>query len=247
MKPTPVRPLFAALLAMAVTAGCSPQDGSGSPKSDSAPAAARSSKSAAADRDLQTYRELVKIHNDAMASSIGQSIVSKYPDSAAAREVQQTLPAIAKRYKQDSEKTRLARLWLYQVSPMRGGTQSTAVIENSEPAGSDRVRLILRRHTEWGQNAFLYGSTPGFVCRHTCTLAVTFDGKKEGIKAFAPSTGEPALMIKNDTAFIARLKKASKISIDVTTVDGNKNETLVYEVAGFVPDKWKHVGKGAGK
>lgn len=247
MKPTPVRPLFAAFLAMALAAGCSQQGATGSEKAGNAPAAAASSNSAAADRDLQTYRELVKIHNDQMASSIGQSIVSKYPDSAAAREVQQTLPAIAKRYKQDSEKTRLARLWLYQVSPMRGGTQSTAVIQNSEPAGGDRVRLILRRHTEWGQNAFLYGSEPGFVCRHTCTLAVTFDGKKEGIKAFAPSTGEPALMIKNDKAFIAKLKKASRITIDVTTVDGNKKETLVYEVGGFVPDKWKQLGKGAGK
>lgn len=235
--------LPAALVALVALAGCSKSSESNAP----APAAAASSQSAAADQDLQTYRELVRIHNDQMATTIGESIVSKYPDSAAAREVQQTLPAIAKRYKQDSEKTRLARLWIYQVAPMRGGTQSTAVIESSQPSGSDQVRLILRRHTEWGQNAFLYGSKPGFVCRHTCTLAATFDGKKVSIKAFAPSTGEPALMIKDDKGFIAKLEKAKKITIDVTTADGNKKETLVYEVGGFVPDKWKPVGNGANK
>ncbi len=55
------------------------------------------------------------------------------------------------------------------------------------------------------------------------------------IKAFAPSTGEPALMIRDDKAFIAQLRKAKKISMDVTLVNGEKKQTLVYEVAGFDP------------
>lgn len=245
LNPLSFRLWPAALFAVVSLSGCSKAPDASAP---GAPATAASSQQMAADRDLQTYRELVKIHNDEMATTIGRSIVSTYPGSAAAKEVQQTLPAIAKRYKQNSEKTRLARLWLYQVAPMRGGTQSTAVIESSEPAGSEQVRLVLRRHTQWGQNAFLYGSKPGFVCRHTCTLPATFDGKKAGIKAFAPSTGEPALMIKDDKAFIAWLEKSKKITLEVTTVDGNKKETLVYEVGGFVPDQWKRLGKnGSGK
>jgi hypothetical protein len=63
------------------------------------------------------------------------------------------------------------------------------------------------------------------------------------IKAFAPSTGEPALMIRDDNGFIAMLRKAKKITLDVTLVDGEKKQSLVYEVGGFDPAKWVAVGK----
>jgi len=39
------------------------------------------------------------------------------------------------------------------------------------------------------------------------------------------------------------LRKAHKISIDVTPVDGEKKQTLVYEVGGFDPAKWVEPGK----
>jgi hypothetical protein len=219
-------------------AGCSSsQDASGG---SSAPAAAQAPSNDAAQK-LDTYRQLLRIHNDEMAVTMGHDILDHYPQSAAASEVQQTLPAIEKRWKENSDKARLANLWLYQVSPMEGGTQSTATIYSSQPSGDDRVRLVLRRHTAWGQNVFLYGSGHGFVCRGNCTVATTFDGIHAGIKAFAPSTGEPALMIRDDKAFIAKLQHAKKITMQVTTVDAEKKETLVYEVGGFDPAKWQSV------
>ncbi|MGY3039816.1 hypothetical protein ACVWWQ_001439 [Rhodanobacter sp. TND4EL1] len=202
-----------------------------------------SAQSADAARNLDTYRQLLRIHNDEMSVTLGKDIVKRFPDSDAAREVQQTLPDIEKRYTAASEKNRLERLWLYQVSPMAGGTQSTATIDNSKPATGDRVRLVLRRHTSWGQSVFLYGSKPGFVCRGNCSIATVVDGRPVSIKAFAPSTGEPALMIRDDKAFIAMLGKAKKVSMDVTLVDGEKKQTLVYEVAGFDPAKWVTVAK----
>lgn len=225
----------AALVAALALVGCSQPNGSGA----ASHAGAAPASSSAAQEDLHTYRELIKINNDAMATQMGQSIEQKYPGTPAAKEVAQTLPGITRRYEENSEKQRLAGLWLYQVSPMAGGTQSTATIYSSEPAGEDKVRLVLRRHTAWGLNVFLYGSGNGFVCRHTCTLPATFGGRKEGLKAFAPLSGEPALMIKDDKGFIARMEKAKKITIDVTTVNGNKAETLVFEVGGFVPSKWQ--------
>lgn len=218
-----------------VLAGCSQQN---------APAAAGAAPSqaqgdpAGATRNLDTYRQLLRIHSDQMAVTIGKEIVSQYPSSAAAKEVQQTLPQIEKRYDENSEKERLQRLWIYLVSPMAGGTQSTASIYNSKPAGAERVQLNLRRHTKWGQNAYLYGSKPGFVCRHNCSLGVVADGKPVHFTAFAPPTGEPALMINDDKAFIALLQKSKKITMDVTLADGEKKETLEYEVAGFDPSKW---------
>jgi len=223
-------------------AGCS-QQGS-APTAEQQQAQAQATDAA---RNLDTYRQLLRIGNDEMAVSMGKDIVKRFPDSDAAKEVQKTLPAIEKRYTEVSEKNRLAGLWLYQVAPMAGGTQSTATIENSQPAGGDRVRLVLRRHTSWGQSVFLYGSKPGFVCRGNCTIATTVDGKPVRIKAFAPSTGEPALMIRDDQAFIGMLRKAKKIGMDVTLVDGEKKQTLVYEVGGFDPAKWAAVGKGGKK
>jgi hypothetical protein len=234
----PFHPSVAVLCGVLALAGCNSQD---QDQAASAPAASAQNDDAA--RKLDTYRQLMRIHNDEMTVTMGHDILDRYPDSAAAREVQQTLPDIEKRWKEESEKLRLDALWLYQVSPMQGGTQSTATIYASRPAGNDRVRLVLRRHTDWGQNVFLYGGGHGFVCRGNCTIHATFDGKEHGIKAFAPSTGEPALMIRDDDDFIARMKKAKKITMDVTLVDGEKKETLVYEVGGFDPVKWKALPK----
>ncbi|MEP6897397.1 MAG: hypothetical protein ABI870_02590 [Rhodanobacter sp.] len=234
--------LALAVCCILISAGCSQQGGA------SAPAAAQrqAQTSSTEATDLDTYRQLLRIHNDEMAVSMGKDIVSKFPGSAAAKEVQQTLPEIEKRYTENSEKNRLAAMWIYQVSPMAGGTQSTATIY---APGSDRVQLVLRRHTSWGQSVFLYGSNGGFVCRgRACAMAATVDGRSTRFKVFAPPTGEPALMMSDDKAFIAILRKAKKITMDVTLVNGEKKETLVYEVGGFDPAKWAAVGKGkAGK
>ncbi len=229
-----------ALCAAWLLAGCSPQGGAPAPTAEQQQAQAQANDAA---RNLDTYRQLLRIGNDGMAVSMGKDIVKRFPASDAAKEVQKTLPAIEQRYTAASEKNRLAGLWLYQVAPMAGGTQSTATIENSQPAGGERVRLVLRRHTEWGQSVFLYGSKPGFVCRGNCTLAGEVDGKPVRIKAFAPSTGEPALMIRDDNGFLAMLRKAKKITLDVTLVDGEKKQSLVYEVGGFDPARWVAVGK----
>ncbi|WP_458070336.1 hypothetical protein [Rhodanobacter sp. BL-MT-08] len=244
MKPFHYRSLPALLGATWLLAACSPQGGSST--APAAPNPQQTASAEAADK-LNTYHELLRIKNDEMVVSMGHDILDHYPNTPAAAEVAQSLPDIEARYKASSEKNRLAALWLYQVSPMEGGTQSTATIDSSQPSGDGRVRLVLRRHTQWGQNAFLYGEGHGFVCRANCTIPTTVDGKSVGIKAFAPTTGEPALMIRDDKAFIAMLQKAKKITMNVTLVDGEKKEALVYEVGGFDPSKWSSVGKGKKK
>ncbi len=225
----------AALCGVLLLASCSQQGGTAAPTAAQQQAQAQAADAA---RNLDTYRQLLRIGNDAMAVELGHDILNRYPGSPAAKEVQQTLPPIEKRWQEVSEKNRLAALWLYQVAPMAGGTQSTASIESSGDLGSAPVRLVLRRHTAWGQSVFLYGSGHGFVCRGNCTLPATVDGKPMGIKAYAPSTGEPALMIRDDRGFIALLRKAKKITLTVTPVDGEKKLQLVYEVGGFDPAKW---------
>ncbi|WP_437343343.1 hypothetical protein [Rhodanobacter lycopersici] len=242
LPPLPRRLAVAALAGALVLAGCS-QSSTPAPNAAQQQAQAQDAEAA---RNLDTYRQLLRIHNDQMAASMGEDIVQRFPNSAAAKEVQQTLPGIEKRWKENSEKARLAALWQYQVAPMAGGTQSTAAIYNSQPTDV-HVRLVLRRHTSWGQSAFLFSDGHGFVCKGNCTIAAKFDDKPHAIKAYAPSTGEPALMIRDDKAFIALLEKTKKVSLDVTMQDGEKKLSLLYEVGGFVPDQWQPLPKKTGK
>jgi len=237
------RLVIAAICAAPVLAGCSQNGGNDAAAPNGAQAQAQA-KDAEANRQLGTYRELLKIKNDQMAASLGQDIVDHYPGSAAAKEVQQTLPDVRKRWQAESETRRLQGLWLYQVGPMEGGTQSTATIDSSRPGGDDRVRLVLRRHSDWGQSVFLFGSGHGFVCKGNCLIPASFDGKPRKLRAYLPTTGEPAIFIRDDKAFIAALAKAKKVTMDVVLKDSGKHETLTYEVGGFDPAKWQAVGKG---
>ena len=224
----------------ALLAACSPH--SGTPTPTAAQQKTQADATAAA-RNLDTYRQLLKLHNDEMVVTMGKDIVSRFPNSDAAKEVAQTLPDVEKRYEANHEKNRLAALWTYQVAPMAGGTQSTASLYSRRRGDDEQVRLVLRRHSSWGQSAFLYGSKPGFVCRGNCTISGTADGKPVRIKAFAPQGGEPALMMGDDKAFIALLGKTRELDLDVTLLNGKKDQTLVFEVGGFDPAKWQPLGK----
>ena len=221
-------------------AACSQQPGTPAPTAEQQKAQA---DAATAARNLSTYRQLLKLHDDEMVVTMGKDIVSRFPNSDAAKEVEQTLPAIEKRYEANRETNRLAALWTYQVAPMAGGTQSTASIYSSRRGDDEQIRLVLRRHTSWGQSAFLYGSKPGFLCRGNCTITGNADGKPVRIKAFAPQGGEPALMITDDKAYITLLKKTRQLDLDVTLLNGKRNEMLVFEVGGFDPAKWQPLDK----
>ena len=221
-------------------AACSQQPGTPAPTAEQQKTQA---DAAAAARNLATYRQLLKLHDDEMVVTMGKDIVNRFPNSDAAKEVAQTLPAIEKRYEANRETNRLAALWTYQVAPMAGGTQSTASIYSSRRGDDEQVRLVLRRHTSWGQSAFLYGSKPGFLCHGNCTISGKADGKPVRIKAFAPEGGEPALMIRDDKTFIALLKKTRQLDLDVTLLNGKKDQTLVFEVGGFDSAKWQPLNK----
>lgn len=232
-----MRRIATLLAATVLLAACS------SPSDPTPTAPAATSRADEAAKKLETYRQLLKLHNDGPAVQLGHEIVDNYPDTPAAAEVGKTLAELESGYKAASEKTRLSALWLYQTSPMQGGTQSTATITSSRPSGEESVRLILRRHTAWGQSVFLYATAgKGFVCKGDCTLKATFDGKAKAIKAFRPPTGEPALLFRNDVAFLKDLAKTKRLTIDVVTVSRGET-TLTFETGGFDNDKWTPLPK----
>jgi len=224
---------LAVLLATVTVAACSPQ-----PEAQTTQQAPVDNRADEAAKKLETYQQLLKLHNDGPAVQLGHEIVDKYPDTPAAAEVKKTLDNLETNYKASSEKARLTALWLYQTSPMQGGTQSTATIQSSQPTGEASVRLILRRHTAWGQTVFLYATTgKGFVCKGDCTLKATFDGKPKTLKAFRPPTGEPALIFRNDPQFIKDMAKTKRLTIDVVTVSRGET-TLTFDTGGYDAEKW---------
>ncbi|WP_233840915.1 hypothetical protein [Dyella sp. 2HG41-7] len=222
-------------------AACSQQDQNTPSQADADKAQAQQMTNEA-NQELTTYRQLLQMKNDEMAGQLGETIVKQFPTSDAAKEVQQTLPDVEKRWKETSEKRRLTALWAYQVGPMEGGTQSTASLYSTRPSGDHVVRLVLRRHTQWGQSVFLFGNGHGFVCKGNCTIQAKFDDKPHPLRAFLPTTGEPAMFIRDDKAFIDAMQKTKRITMDVEMQDGGK-QTLLFEVGGYDSSKWTPVGK----
>ncbi|MFT3791765.1 MAG: hypothetical protein QM741_11990 [Rudaea sp.] len=229
--------IFASLLAIIALGACSQQDDTAAQaaaaqaKADAAAAAAKRTAGL-----LDLYRKQTQAGEDAAAVDTGRAIVKLSAGSDAAQEVQQTLPAIEQRVRDQAEKARLASLWEYQVAPMMGGTQSTASIYSNQRINGAPVQMVLRRHTQWGQSVFLYGGR--FVCKAVCTLPATFDGTPHPLRGFLPPTGEPSVMIKGDKDFIAALAKAKKIVIPVVLQDSGQSRELSYDVGGYDAGKW---------
>lgn len=232
-----------AVAAGLLVAACSPSQQAPTPAQQAAQQQA--SQAAAAAKEYTLYQQLLASHSDALAVPIGQEIVRKYPGTPAAADVQKTLPALAAKAAAVAERRRLRALWLYQAAPMAGGRQTTAAISAVKPDGDrSAVRLVLRRHTLWGQSVYLYDdSNAGFVCKGLCTLAMRFDGgKPERWQAYLPHSSDPALFIKDDRRFIAALEKAGTISMDVVRKP-HREQTLRFEVGGFDPAQFPQPAK----
>ncbi len=221
------------LTLLLLSAACAPPG----PTPEQQAAAAASAAEAQANKALDLYRTLLQEKSFELAAPIGQEIVDKYPASAAAGEVAATLADAKAKGEAITTRRRLERLWIYQSGEESGGQQTSASLYSAGQATAERVRLVLRRHSDWGQSVYLYGAGKGFECRATCSLAARFDGQAATIKAYRPETGEPALFIRDDKAFLARLAKTREIDIDVTET-GKRSRSLKFEVGGFDPDKW---------
>ncbi|MBX3698027.1 MAG: hypothetical protein KF811_09460 [Dokdonella sp.] len=231
--------LFASILILAAATGCSNNEQAAAPSAD-AVAAAKAQREAKAEQHYAMYEQMLKAGNAELALPLGDELLKLYPDSAAAARIRPDIEALREKAATEGEARRMARLWTYQTSPMAGGTQSTASTYSIDAPGSpgNKVRLVFRRHSDWGQSVFLYGEEPGFTCAKKCRVSMKFDDEAPvSMEGSIPPTGEPAIFIEEDKAFIARVGKAKKVAIDVTE-KGKPPRTLVFEVGGFDPDKF---------
>lgn len=233
------RPLAFVFFAAAVLAACSDKNAP-TPAAPAAPPPP--AVNAQAVKSVEMYRQLLESKSYELAAPIGQEIVAKYPGTPAAKEVQETLADTTAKAATITSHRRLERLWSYQTGKESGGDQSTASIYDSKTA-SDPVRLVIRRHSSWGQSVYLFASGKGFECGKSCTLPTRFDDEAPTrIKAHSPDTSDPAVFITDDRAFLAKMAKAQKISIDVV-LKGKGPRTLLFEVGGYDADKFAPVVK----
>ncbi len=235
---------FISLSALALAACSSGSAPPGTAASSAAMQAVASATNAdaQAEKGLKLYEQMRASGSLDIAAQIGAEIVAKYPDSKAAGKIRETLDEVEVKAKAEGEARRLAHLWAYTVTSVKGGTQYAASIENAPPlsppglSGKDakHVHLILRQHPEWGQTVYLILDNEKFNCKSGCkTLPVGFDGESaRPWKATIPPTGEPALFIDDDKAFIARVLKTKKVAIDVVLA-GEGKKTLVFETGGL--------------
>ncbi len=234
--------LTVALLLIASVTACSNQAQPSAPSVD-AVATSKAQMEAKAEQHYAMYEQMLNADNAELALPLGDELLKMYPDSAAAARVRPTIEALRNKADSEGESRRMSRLWSYQISPMAGGTQSTATIYSNEDLGAEKVRLVFRRHTEWGQSVFLYGSEPGFSCAKNCRVSMTFDeGKPTTMEGSIPPTGEPAIFIEEDKKFIAQVGKSKKVAIEVT-VKGKPSTTLHFDVGGFDEKKFQPLPK----
>lgn len=208
-----------------------------------APAPATPVVDAAQTKALALYRQLLQGEQWELAAPIGKELVEKYPGSAAAAEVQKTLADVTAKATDAVTKRRLTALWIYQSGKESGGDQVTASIYSSDQNPDARVRLILRRHSKWGQSTYLFGGGKGFECKGVCSLEAKFDDTPVKLAAFLPDSGEPAIFIKDDKAFIAKLAAAQKLTIKIVE-KGKGPRTLTYEVGGYDANKFPQLARG---
>jgi len=231
------------VLTLLLLAACS--GGNPSPSPAESAAAANAVIVAKADNALKLYEQMRASSSWDLATSLGDELLQKYPGTAAAAQVQKTLAEVRAKAAEQVETRRLTRLWAYNAVPETGGTQYTAAIASKQALKNTdakkktkRIRLVLRQHPKWGQSVYLLLDDATFDCHKGCaTLPVRFDDAPgQRMKATIPPTGEPALFIDDDKAFIAKIQKAKNVAIDVTIKDDGE-QTVVFEVGGFDPAK----------
>ncbi|MGA8277542.1 MAG: hypothetical protein WB784_05040 [Rhodanobacteraceae bacterium] len=240
------RAFAAGLIAALVLGACSQSSNSPQDNRRGQADVAAQAVQAQANRELAMYRSLLAKKNYELAAPIGQEIAARFARTTAAVEVQKTLADVVAKAKASSEQRRMKRLWSYQSGTESGGVQNTASIYSSEPQGlNDRIRLVLRRHSQWGQSVYLFGHGAGFVCAGKCSLAIHFDDKPpRRFRAYLPPTGEPALFIEDDARFISEMQKAHKLWLDVTLKDKG-SQRVVIEVGGYDASKFPELPKAA--
>lgn len=202
--------------------------------------AAATARNTRAYQDLALYEQMRSSNKNDLAAQLGKELLAKYPDSAAAAKVRESIDQVNNGAQVEKETQRTARLWIYNTAPEAGGTQYSAYVyaKDDVSAGgkTQRLRLVLRQHPSWGQSVYLLLESGGFQCSADCSASVSFDDQPaQRMATTIPPTGEPAIFIDDNKGFIAKLAKARWVHIDTQLKGATARHVVNFEIVGFDP------------
>lgn len=192
---------------------------------------------------LESFDRAVKEENWHLAIVQAQAIQNDAPRSDAATNMKALMESMLEKARLQTIRQRMENLWTYQIEWVDGEStpQKTADIYNSiegeASKESPRVRLILRRHPQWGESFYLVSRQGNFRCVDPCKFTIQFDAKAaQEFDGTISSTGtEPAYFIEDEKRFIEGLKGAA-----IVRIRDNQPQPveLFYEVSGFSPTRY---------
>ncbi|WP_146910382.1 hypothetical protein [Arenimonas daejeonensis] len=181
-----------------------------------------------------------------IAEARGNELRQRHGETAAAKTMRETLDEVRAEAEKMREQRRLVGLWEYQSIPAGGGTQHTAAIysrvetdpyaEEGTPVAIPDARLILRRHPDWGDSAYLVLTQQALQCGSPCVLEIRFDdGEPQDYTGDPADTGTgPALFIEERDRFLAAMREARQVRIKLPR-SGHLVPVFEFEVGGFRP------------
>jgi len=199
---------------------------------------ARQKMEQAAEEGLRRVREVQAAGQVEIAHAYALDIVQHYPQTAAAQQLRGELPALEAAATQSREVRRLAELWTYHAVDDKeaGGMVYTAYIHaSSANTAAPKLRLVLRRHPQWGQSVYLLMDGGDFACtKPACDAQWAADGGAPAkiVVSRAEGANPPALFIEDDAKALATVDAASRIELDIPLA-GGKSERYLFEVAGL--------------
>ncbi len=178
-----------------------------------------------------------------IAEARGDELRQRHGETEAAATMRRTLGEVRVQADKMRDSRRLIRLWEYQKIPAAGGIQNTAALYSrvevdpeSEVAATPDARLILRRHPEWGESAYLVLAQQALTCGPPCVMQIRFDdGEPQRYTGDPADTGTgPALFIEDRDRFLAAMTQATRVRIELPR-SGHLVPVFEFEVGGFVP------------
>ncbi len=207
-----------------------------------AAAAAKAAEQEAAATPLKkTFDEAVAARNWELALSQADELRRRYPDTAAAREVQPRFAEVENQAKTARAERRLKNLWDYQDVAAGKGRQLSAAIMSRERIdidnGRSSVQLIFRDHPEWGRSSYLVLQRGDFDCYRGCRLKLMVDGKPRTLAGSRPDTDEAIAMFIEDEKALWRIFKSAREVLIEFPVKPSGTRTAIFETSGLDPAK----------
>lgn len=204
----------------------------------------------AAGAELLALYEQARADEDfEIAERHGNLLDERHGRTQAAQAMRESIEAVREEAEAMRERRRLIGLWDYQSVPVDGGTQHSAALyskvpdlggDYGGPAPRPEARLVLRRHPDWGESAYLVLEMNELRCGPPCRLQIRFDDAPARAFAGEPAdTGNgPALFIKDHDGFLKAMADAHRVRIELPR-SGVLVPRYEFEVGGFRPTLYR--------